>query len=630
MIMAKDLSLENLLEFHPEKGEIFLKDRRMVISSADAWGMLRNDLIAALGMERAKRFLLRYGWNCGVNDARNLKEMFEWKEDIEWLLAGATMHNITGNVLATAEKVEVNREKGQIYFEGTWDNSYEAQQHLLHFSHHHEPVCFILVGYAGGYCSEYLGKKVIFKEIECTATGASQCRYIGKTIEEWGDEILPDLSLYEEQSLADELDLAYTRIEKQTEILKQGNNLSQKLTKIVLQGQGLDVVARVLGETLHCGVCIEDTSFQTLASYGAPGLAHPFKDGVNHRTLPKEEQRILERLHKERRTVAIGNRLITPIVLRNHISGFVSLIKPGGAFRDLETVSLERTATVCAIQMLNEQTAIESEQRSKGELLDELLMKEIDTARISRRMAYFGYGMKTSYYVFVFQIDHASDEIQGEESVDIRKKIIGLLSDDLERSGYRALVSARIGRVYALIPEKFLEMKKQKIKDYGRKLIDRAYESLKKTKVILGISTICKDLSLFARGYQEAQKAIEIAGVKWKDQRVILSSELGHLGILLNARNPEELETFARDKLGILYDYDKKSDSELLKTLYFYIENEFNLHKTAREMNVSISGMRYRLRRIQEVSGIDLNISANRFEVQLALEIFIVMGLLML
>ena len=98
-------------------------------------------------------------------------------------------------------------------------------------------------------------------------------------------------------------------------------------------------------------------------------------------------------MHKEKYTIEIGNRLITPIVLQNRISGFVSLLKKDGCFGDLETVSLERTATVRAIQMLNEKTAIETEQRSKGELLDELLMKEIDTDRVRQRMAYFGYGM---------------------------------------------------------------------------------------------------------------------------------------------------------------------------------------------------------------------------------------------
>lgn len=622
---AKDLSLEKLLEFHPEQGEISLKDRRMIISSADAWGTLRKDLIAALGIERAKRFLLRYGWNCGTNDARNLKQMFDFHSDKEWLLAGPQMHNISGNVLSLPEKVEIDRETGHFYYEGIWINSFESQQHLMHFPIHHEPVCYILIGYAGGYSTEFMGKKVIFKEVECEAKGDLHCRYVGKTVEEWGEEIQSELMLYEEQTLADELDLAYTRIERQAEILKQGYRLSQKLTQIVLQGKGLDAIAKVLGETLQCKVHIVDGAYQNLACYGEFESVEEFTA-----SLSKEEKDILKRLHEERCTVQIGNRLITPVVLRNRISGFVAIVRDNGVFGDLETVSLERTATVCAIQMLNEQTAIETEQRSKGELLDELLLEQIDPEQISRRMAYYGYGMKTSYYVFVFQIDKSCEEMQEEEGFDLRKKIVSTLSEDLERTGFKALVSARIDRVYALVPEKFFEFKGQNVKDYGRKIIHKVHKVNPQTKVILGISNLCSDLTNFARGYQEAQKAIEIAGVKWKDQRVILSSELGHLGILLNARNPEELEAFARNKLGELYEYDQKNDSELLKTLYFYVQNEFNLHKTAREMNVSISGMRYRLRRIQEVLKVDLNISSTRFEVQLAIEIFVVMGLLMI
>lgn len=625
MTMAKEISLEKLLEFHPGQGEISLKDRRMIISSADAWGTLRKDLIAALGLERAKRFLLRYGWNCGLNDARNLKRMFDFHNDKEWLLAGAQMHNISGNVLSLPGKVEIDRKKGTFYFEGAWINSFEAQQHLMHFSQHHEPVCYILIGYAGGYATEFMGKKVIFKETECAATGDTHCRFVGKTIEEWGEEIRPELALYEEQTLADELDVAYTRIERQTEILKQGYRLSQKLTQIVLQGKGLDAIAKVLGETLQCKVNIVDSAYQRLAAYGEFETVEALTE-----SLSSKEKDIFKRLHEERCTVEIGNRLISPVVLRNRISGFVSIAKQSGVFGDLETVSLERTATVCAIQMLNEQTAIETEQRSKGELLDELLLEEIDTPQITRRMAYYGYGMNTPYHVFMFQLDKSCEEMQGEEAIDLRKKIISYLSEDLERAGFKALVSARIDRVYALVPEKFFEIKKQKVKEYGHNIINSSSEASQQTKVILGISSLCTNLTDFAHGYHEAQKAIEIAGVKWKEQRVILASELGHLGILLNARNPKELESFARNKLGILYDYDQKNDSELLKTLYFYIENEFNLHKTAREMNVSISGMRYRLRRIQEVSKIDLNLSSTRFEVQLAIEIFVVMGLLMI
>ena len=245
MTKAEDISPVDLLHFHLDKGEIRFKDRRMVLSSADAWGMLRNDLIAALGLERAKSFLLRYGWNCGMNDACNLKGMFEWSNDNELLLAGLRMHNISGSVLPKLLNMEIDREKGIFHFVGEWINSHEAEQHLIHFAPHHEPVCYILMGYAGGYATEFMGKKVIVKEVECVAAGAKICRFIGKTLEEWGDEIASDLPFYEEKSMADELDIAYCRIEKQAELLKQSANLNQKLTQIVLQGNGLDEVAQL-------------------------------------------------------------------------------------------------------------------------------------------------------------------------------------------------------------------------------------------------------------------------------------------------------------------------------------------------------------------------------------------------
>lgn len=618
MTKAEDLSPVDLLHFNLEKGEIRFKDRRMVLSSADAWGTLRKDLIAALGLERAKSFLIRYGWNCGKNDAHNLKGMFEWDNEEELLLAGLRMHNISGNVKPRFIEKDISREKGNFYFVGEWINSYEAEQHLLHFPQHHEPVCYILMGYAGGYSTEYLGKKVIVKEIECVAAGGESCKFVGKTIEAWGDEIAADLPFYEEINMADELNIAYRRIEEQAQLLKRSANLNQKLTQIVLQGKGLDAIARVVAETLGCGIGIYDKTYQPLS------LKNDI-DFTKSSTFETKEKAVLEKVNQERRTLEAGNRLVSPIVLQNQVSGFVTLYKSDGKFGNLETVSLERMATVCAIQMLNEKTAIETEQRSKGELLDELLMADIDTDRVRQRMTYFGYGMKTSYSVFVLQIK-SSEEMDKDSSINLRKEIVHIISFDLEQAGYHALVSSRMDRVFALIPETFFKLKKMNCKKYGQFLINKINHSLKNPPIILGISDIYHDMRDFSRGYLEAQKAIEIAELKWKNRQVVHSSELGHLRLLLNARNPGELESFAKEKVGSIYHYDKKTGGELLKTLYYYMKNEFNLHKTAREMNITIGGMRYRLRRIQDLGEFNLNNSDTRFEIQLALEIFAVMG----
>lgn len=636
---AEQMSIKDLLTFQSINGEIFFKDKRMIISSADAWGLLRKDLIAALGMERAKRFLLRHGWNSGVNDARNLKEMFAWGDELEWLLAGPQMHTLLGSVFSEVSKLDVNIEAGTFYLEGIWHNSYEAEQHLLHFPHHHQSVCYNLIGYAGGYSSEYFGKKIIYKEVECIGKGDKQCRYIGKTVEEWGDEIADELINYEEESMANELDCAYRRIEKQKETLNLGSKIHQKLTNIVLEGKGLDTLAKTLGESLVCSVAIENSNFDLLASFAQASEFPLFslKALLKTSTLQKEQRDIINKFADERRTIELTlsngfcneHRLISPVILRNQIFGFVSLIKNEGSFEETEVVALERAATVCAVHLYIERNTIETEQRLKGKLLDELLNKEADIPYITKRLNYIGYNISDPYYVFIFQFEGNNNQHINEKEdycLGIRKKIINILTTRLQQAGYHCLISDKIDQVYSLVPLKFVQQQRLPIKQYGEFLLGQIAEFPSNLKVTLGISNIYSDISKFYQGFQEVNKAIEIAKIKQKNHQVVLSSELGHVGLLLNARNPEELESFAYGQLGQLFEYDQNNHSELLKTLYLYVENEHNLHKTARIMNISISGMRYRLKRIMELLDMDSMDSSRRFELQLALDIFLVLG----
>jgi len=67
---------------------------------------------------------------------------------------------------------------------------------------------------------------------------------------------------------------------------------------------------------------------------------------------------------------------------------------------------------------------------------------------------------------------------------------------------------------------------------------------------------------------------------------------------------------------------------ELTKTLYYYLENGSNVHKTARAMNFSISGLRYRLGRLNELLQADINTPYIKHEIYLALQSLIVLGVL--
>ena len=43
------------------------------------------------------------------------------------------------------------------------------------------------IGYASGYSSAFMGKRILFRETECSSMGSQHCRIVGKPVEEWQD-----------------------------------------------------------------------------------------------------------------------------------------------------------------------------------------------------------------------------------------------------------------------------------------------------------------------------------------------------------------------------------------------------------------------------------------------------------
>jgi sugar diacid utilization regulator len=628
---ANDLKLEHLLDIS-EKSKLALEDFQMTITSAEAWGVLRKDLITALGVQRAKRFLLRYGWNCGVQEARMLKNSIQWSDDLEWLIAGSKMHQLSGRVFSYPEKFEVDMKTGVFNVEGFWLDSYEVKQHLKYFSLDHEPICYYLCGYASGYTSECMGKKIIFKEQHCKGKGDDYCSYIGKTAEAWGDEIAEELLYYEDEDMSGELDHMYRRVEQQKERFKIGYTLSRNLTQAMLQGKGLQTFAELLGQSLHCPVIIENHLFERLAVYGElPGteecMTARHLDNQQVKGMIEENQMIVTSIKD--RTFKL---LIAPIIIKSNIFGFI-IIAPEQENEEFHKDLLERVTTVSALYIQNERTAIETEQRLNGEMLEQLLNnKEIDVREIYNRFLYLGYDLSESCYVVHVEISLEEQQKKHSPSsyeyLKTRDKIVNLFYRYSETHNTNILLSTKLNSIQMVIPRKMIEAEGITIKNFAERMLKQIEK--RNFPIYIGVSNATQNISQFYKMSEEAKKTVEIAKMRSKSSTVMLSSELGHLTLFLNARSPEELEDFAIDKLSPIISYDERKNAELVQTLYYYSQNEFNLRKTAREMNVSITGMRYRIEKIEELLEIDLSLSNNRFEIQAALQILMVIGKLKL
>lgn len=175
------------LRFSPETGNIWLDAKRMFLLHVEAFGTLRRELIETMGVERARGMLTRMGYQSGARDAEMAKKVRADLNYFERFSVGPQLHALEGIVLVEPVRVEIDVEKGRYYGEFIWRDSIEDEAHMSAYGLGSEAVCWMQIGYACGYTSAFLGRSVLYREVECRARGSEHCRIIGKPVEEWND-----------------------------------------------------------------------------------------------------------------------------------------------------------------------------------------------------------------------------------------------------------------------------------------------------------------------------------------------------------------------------------------------------------------------------------------------------------
>jgi two-component system, NtrC family, response regulator HydG len=175
---ASDLALDELLDFHRDGGILRFAGQRAMLLDTVALGLLRKELVDVFGLEVARGILTRFGYAHGWRTAETLERALPWTSADEWRQAGGRLHRLQG--LVSFEPVHSSeRAEPPAFAEAIWRESYEADQHLLHFGEADAPVCWSLAGFASGYLSRAHGRPVYCIETHCRGRGDPLCRMRG-------------------------------------------------------------------------------------------------------------------------------------------------------------------------------------------------------------------------------------------------------------------------------------------------------------------------------------------------------------------------------------------------------------------------------------------------------------------
>lgn len=124
--------------------------------------------------------------------------------------------------------------------------------------------------------------------------------------------------------------------------------------------------------------------------------------------------------------------------------------------------------------------------------------------------------------------------------------------------------------------------------------------------IAIGLSNACKGAASLPAGFEEARHALLGTTVLRASPTVMTYEELGPYKYLLRMSLDAGVRDSHRDAVACLADYDRQRSTSLLTTLEEFMRRRGNISATAEALYVHPNTLRQRLRRIMDLSGIDL------------------------
>ena len=427
--------------------------------------------------------------------------------------------------------------------------------------------------------------------------------------------------------------------------LKRSIEIHRRFTELVLDGKGVNEICRTLADLLESAVSVEDASFHLLAHAGGSADPHRketiLRQGTPQRVLfDPQIQRTLREVEAKRGPVKVPafphlgmsrERLIAPILAGGQVLGYISVLDHPPHNEELAFMAIEQAALVLALSVAKERELSEVEGRVRGEYLEDLLHGTYgDEAAAQRRARHLGYPLHGSHIVMLVDIDdfrgfNRARQISEDAIQALKREFLRRVASVVRISYARALVQGRSDQVVALLPLG-TEVGDYQVRAHALGLqIQQAIAEWKPGFTIsVGFSGPTEAPTGVAGALREVTSVMESLARFKRWSQVIAVPELGLTG-LLAAVTDERLVDYSRRHLGPLIEHDTSRKGNLVATLRAYLETGEQQH-AAQKLRVHPNTLRYRLDRIREISGVDLEDPETRLNLAVALRVQALLG----
>jgi purine catabolism regulator len=375
-------------------------------------------------------------------------------------------------------------------------------------------------------------------------------------------------------------------VSEQVEALRRSTAIQGRLERLVLEERGLGEVMRMVAEAIGGSATVLGARGETIASSGA-----------------------LEAPEWEALSAAIGaggevpaplraRALVLPVVGRDRVAAQAWLAGVcAGPLGDFERLILQQAATVVALELMRLRIARDTERRLAGDVLAEALTGRLHPEELAARLRPFGIGGEVAVLAF---------------ATDDPVAAAGDLDAALARADVRALVAVRRSLLCAIVDAA------------GRDPIELARRAradlLAAHGTVHAAASRAASAQALRRSFHEARCALEAVRFANGDAPEVASHrDLGSFHLLLSLQDDEALRSYCDGVLAGVEEGDPDYAEELLRSLDAYLEHNGHWEHAAAQVFCHRHTLRYRIRRVEQLTGRSLTNPRDRIEFWLAL-----------
>lgn len=429
--------------------------------------------------------------------------------------------------------------------------------------------------------------------VTCAEKPREEERFLLSALGQQTGAALANQRLHEqERSAAAKVTKANIQLQQTLDALQRSMEIHDRLTQVAASGEGQDGLAKALHTVTGYPIAIEDR-YGNLRAWAGPNKPDPYpKDPAARREL------LLRRALRAGRPIRDGGRLLGVTQPQGDLIGVLVLVDPANRAGEQQMMALEHGMTVLAMELARLRSLAEGELRVRRELVEDLLAGA-DRDSALRRAQALRYDLERPHRVLV--VEGRGRERDDEAFLHAVRRAA--------RDEPVGTLLARRGRQVVVLSDADADWEH---------LRGAILHELGGGRCRIGVGNRCLSIADIPQSLHEAEIALRLQETASRGDRATCYEDLGVFQLLAEVKEPAAAEQFARRWLQPLLDYDAKRNGELVLTLSRYLEHGGNYDDTSKALIIHRSTLKYRLQRIREISGYDLNHPDTRFNLQLA------------